>query len=600
MSLSIALQNALSGLQTNEAMIQVISNNVTNANTEGYTRKVAQPTSVIVAGDGRGVELGALERVVDERLLADMRATLAALGDARAQDFYYTRILDQFGTLANNANLGAMITDLATAMQGLAGSPDSSAHRTEVVAAALALVKKLNDTSEEVQNLRFDADRDITAKINVINSELKKIADLNAQIESAQALGDGAVELKDFRDQALNKLSELIDVRYFKRTSGEIVVTLPDGRVLADKVANLLSHTPAGKLSPDISYAGGGIGPIMSGGTDITASIKSGELHGIIEARDTVLPNLQAAIDKLTQILRDEVNALHNTGTSRPPPNTLTGTRTFAAPATDTITLSAAARIAAVDSNGNFVAHYDLAAGTYSVTQIETLINTNLAGFATASTSTNGPLSIAASKSGNGIAIVDLSDQTVTHTDGVTTYSGFSNYFGLNDLFVTPTRVQGDSISGLSALIQVRADIEKNPALLARGALVSATSPAPKAGNSGVALGDASIAQKIADKFFEALAFSASGTLPLTTTSLAGYASEILSTTAISASAAEKTAHFKNVLVQELAFRSDSVSGVNIDEELRNLVIYENAYAATARIIQVADDLFEKLLNITG
>jgi flagellar hook-associated protein 1 FlgK len=53
-------------------------------------------------------------------------------------------------------------------------------------------------------------------------------------------------------------------------------------------------------------------------------------------------------------------------------------------------------------------------------------------------------------------------------------------------------------------------------------------------------------------------------------------------------------------LVQELAFRSDSVSGVNIDEELRNLVIYENAYAATARIIQVADDLFEKLLNITG
>ncbi len=88
MSLTIALQNALSGLQTNEAMIQVISNNVTNANTEGYTRKVAQPSSIIVAGDGRGVEPGALERVVDERLLADMRTTLAALGDARAQDFY--------------------------------------------------------------------------------------------------------------------------------------------------------------------------------------------------------------------------------------------------------------------------------------------------------------------------------------------------------------------------------------------------------------------------------------------------------------------------------------------------------------------------------
>ena len=599
MSLSIALQNALSGLQANEAMIQVISNNVTNANTEGYTRKIAQPTSQIVAGDGRGVDLGSLERVVDERLLADMRTTLASFGDANAQDFYYTRILDQFGTLANNSNLGSMITDLATAMQGLAASPDSSAHRTEVVAAAVALVKQLNSMSEQIQTLRFDADRDISAKVVSINAELQKIADLNAQIENAQALGDNAVELKDLRDQSLNKLSEWIDVRYFKRSSGEIVVTLPDGRVLADKYANLLSHTPAGKLSPDITYAGGGIFPILAGGTDITASITSGEFHGMIEARDTILPNLQAEIDVLTQMLRDEVNALHNTGTSRPPPNTLSGTRTFAAPATDTIVLSAATRIAALDANGNFVAHYDLAAGTYSVKQIETLINSNLAGFVTATTSTNGPLSIAASNSGNGIAIVDLSSQTVTHTDNATTYSGFSNYFGLNDLFVTPTRVQGDSISGLSTMIQVRADIEKNPALLARGALVSTTSPAPSAGSSGVALGDSSIAQNIADLFLESLAFSASGTLPLTTTSLAGYASEILSTTAISASAAQKTAQFKEVLFQELQFRNSSVSGVNIDEELRNLVIYENAYAATARIIKVADDLFKELLNIT-
>ena len=174
MSLTIALQNALSGLQANEAMIQVISNNVTNANTEGYTRKIAQPSSLIVAGDGRGVELGNLERVVDERLLSDLRTTLAAFGDAQAKEFYLSRILTQFGTLANNTNLGSMITDLATAMQGLAASPDSSAHRTEVVAAALALVRQLNDMSTEIQTLRFDADRDIAAKIDVINTELKK------------------------------------------------------------------------------------------------------------------------------------------------------------------------------------------------------------------------------------------------------------------------------------------------------------------------------------------------------------------------------------------------------------------------------------------
>ncbi len=602
MSLSIALQNALSGLQTNEAMIQVISNNVTNANSEGYTRKISQPTSVTVAGDGRGVEAGELIRVVDERLLAELRTTLSALGDARAQNFYYDRILDQFGTLANDAALGATIADLATAMQGLAVSPDSSAHRNEVVSAAVALARQLNEMSQDIQTLRFDADKDITAKIELVNTELKQIADLNASIERAQALGESTANLEDFRDQALAKISELIDIRFFKRTTGEIVVTLPDGRVLADKVAHLLSHTPAGTLTPDITYAGGGIGPILSGPNDITTGIKSGELGGIIQARDTILPNLQAQIDTLTQILRDQMNALHNAGTSLPPPNTLTGTRSFAQPASDTITITEKVRIAVVDGSGNLVAHFDLMGiptGTsYTVEAIKTAINTNLAGFATASISSNGQLSITASKSANGIAIVDLGSQTVTHTDTTTTYSGFSNYFGLNDLFVTPSRVQGDSVSNLAGLIQVRSDIVNDPARLARGALVSTTVPAPKAGDLAVALGDASIIQSLADKFLEDLQFAATGGLPFTATTLASYASEILSTTAISAASAEKTALFKQTLFEELSFRSDSISGVNIDEELRNMVLYENAYAATARVIQVVDDLFEILLGI--
>ncbi len=598
MSLSIALQNALSGLQTNEAMIQVIANNVSNANVEGYTRKISQPISLTVAGDGRGVVPGDLTRVVDERLLADLRDTLGAFGDARVQDFYYTRILDQFGTLANNSNLGAMITDLATAMQGLAASPDSSAHRTEVVTAALALAQQLNDMSQQIQTLRFDADREIATKITVINVELEMVADLNTKIASAQALGESTSGMEDVRDQALNNLSKLIDIRYFRRTSGEIVVTLPDGRVLADQVARPLSHSPAGALSPDITYADGGIAPIESGSIDITTSIESGELHGLIEARDTILPNLQAAIDALTEMLRDEVNALHNTGTSVPPPNTLTGTRSFESPASDSITLSAAVRIAAVDASGNLVAYYDLAAGTYTIDEIETLIDTNLAGYAAASTSDGGPLTIVANDSGNGIAIVDLSDQTVTHTDGETTYTGFSNYFGLNDLFETPTRVQGDSTSGIAGMIQVRDNIVSNPALLARGALISTTSPAPAAGDPAVVLGDASVIQAIADMFIEALTFSAIGNLPLTTTSLAGYASEILSTTAVSASSAAKTASFKETLFQEILFRSESISGVNIDEELRNMVLYENSYAATARVIQVVDRLFEILLGI--
>jgi flagellar hook-associated protein 1 FlgK len=318
----------------------------------------------------------------------------------------------------------------------------------------------------------------------------------------------------------------------------------------------------------------------------------------LIDARDVTLPAVQAEIDKLSQVLRDQVNAVHNAGSGVPPAKTLTGTRTFADPTTDTITTTAGIRIAVVDSAGKFVANYDLAAGTYTVEQIETLIDTNLATFASASTSADGPLSISANAAGNGIALIDLGTQNVLHTDGVTTYEGFSNYFGLNDFFATPGKVQGDSIAGLSALLQVRGDIVGNPARLSRATLEAATVPASVAGDTALAAGDNSIAQALADKFLEPLSFAAAGNLSLTTTTLAGYAAEILSANAVSASLAEKTAGFKSSLVQELTYRTQSLSGVNVDEELQNMVVYQNAYRATARIVQVVSDLFDVLTNL--
>ena len=598
MSLSVALHNAMSGLQTNQAIVQVISNNITNASTEGYTRKSADPVSVTVALEGRGVEASVVSRVVDERVLADLRRNLSALGAARTEESYHQRVLDEFGTLADNTSLGASITDLSTAFQTMATSPESATHRASVITAAVELTRKLSDLSAQIQTLRADADKEIANKVTVLNSEIARIADLNEKIAAGQALGASTAELEDFRDQAMNTVSEMIQIQYFKRTTGEIVVALPDGQVLADQFAKTISHTPAGAMSPDITYAGGQISGILAGGVDLTTKIPSGEIKGLITARDTILPQLQEEIDLLAQKLRDELNTLHNAGTGLPPANTLTGTRTFSDASTNAITTTAAVRIAVVDAQGNYVKHFDLAAGTYTLAQIESQIDTNLSGAATASTSANGPLSITATNSANGIAIVDLGVQTVTHIDKKSTFSGFSNYFGLNDFFVTQGKVAGSASTGLGALIKVRDDLVSNPALLSRGVLDTTTSPTPVAGDPAIAHGDASTAVAMADKFLDELSFAATGALPQITASFAGYAAEILSASAVAASVAQDTAAFRSTLSEELSYRAQEVSGVNIDEELRNLVLYENAFAATARIIQVVDELFEQLVNI--
>jgi len=598
MSLSVALNNALTGLQASESVIQVISNNVTNANTEGYTRKTVDQISVTLDAEGRGADTTGIKRVVDERLLSDLRRNLAGLGASRIKDFYYQRVIDQFGTLANNSSLGAGLSDLANALEGMAASPESAANRIDVITNAVDLAKQISDMSAQVQNLRFDADKDITSAVDDLNGELQNFAELNRKIEAAKALGDPTGELEDFRDKSLDKISEVIDVRYFRRTSGEVVLTLPDGKVLADTNAKTLSHTPAAALSADITLASGGIAPILLGTTDVTNVLGAGKLSGLVEVRDKILPDLQSELDLLTQKLRDELNLIHNAGAGLPPANTLTGTRTFAAPSTDTVTLSAAVRIAVVDETGKFASSFDLAAGTYAIDQIESAIDTNLVGFATASTSVNGPLSISATNAKNGIAIVDIGTQSVTHTDGKTKYSGFSNYFGLNDFFVTPTLVQGDSTVGLANRLQVRADLISDPARLSRGKLSAVTTPAPIAGDVAISLGDSSSAQALADKFVEKLSFGAVGGLPPTTTTLSGFASDILSANAVAASVAEGDVSFRETLSQEQSFRAQQVSGVNVDEELRNMVLFENAYSASARVFQTVDDLLDIRINL--
>ena len=142
------------------------------------------------------------------------------------------------------------------------------------------MAKQLNSMTAEVQALRLEADREITSKIQFINGQLEIIADLNVKIERELAVGQPTSELEDSRDRAFNGLSNLIEFSQFKRATGEIVVVLSNGAILADKSANLLSHTPAGAIAPHISYPGSGIDGIVHNGKDITTAITCGEAQG--------------------------------------------------------------------------------------------------------------------------------------------------------------------------------------------------------------------------------------------------------------------------------------------------------------------------------
>jgi flagellar hook-associated protein 1 FlgK len=582
MSLNITLFNALTGLHTNQAALQVTSNNVTNANTVGYTRKIVNQQHIVVGGQGAGVEIESVRRYVDEHLAKELRSASSTLGSLGVSDTYFQRIQDMFGSLSSDSSIGASISDLASQLEALAANPESTSQMLTVVAAAEAVARELNTMSRDIQELRFEADKEIETAVTTINDQLTAIDELNEQIARNKVLGEPTGDLEDQRDVALSKVAEQIDINYFTRSTGEVVIFTLSGRTLLNSDPAQLDHTSVSSMSASFVYPGT-IDTIDINGVDVTTEIRSGRLAALIEMRDTTLPDLTAEISNLAANLRDEINRIHNAGSGLPAATTLTSSRAQAGTATS---LAGAVRVTLINPDGTeaFTAAVG-APGTLDAAGFAAAINTALGGFGGSSASqVGGVVTIDGATYG-----VVISGGTVDPGGGLPTTS-VSDFLHLNDLFV------GEDALGLdhAAALAVRSDIASDPTLLSRGALQQE----PVSLAYYVSTGDNSVVQQLAAKFNEQLSFAAAGGLPATTTTLAGYGAAILSLTSSNYNTVADRLETETAVTQELEYRASSVSGVNMDEEMGNLVLYQNAYAAAARLVTVVDELYDTLMGM--
>ncbi len=316
MSLNISLLNAISGLQVNSRALDVTAQNVSNVNTEGYSRKTIHQQAVLVAGQGAGVEIAAITRTVNEFMIKELRSAVTELGDAQVRSDFYARMQDLFGSLSSDTS--PAIADLATKFQALSDTPENVSLRTDVVERARLLVEQFVDMAEQIEALRVEVDREIEDDVTSVNTQISLIQELNIQIAEGTALGQGVSELQDQRDIALTKVAEVMDIQQFTRGNGEIVVLTKLGRPLVDRTATTLSHTSVSSINPLTTHASGAIDGIALGGVDITNEISSGRIAGLVAMRDTLLPNLHSQMQEPVGALHDEINTLHNQGTAHP------------------------------------------------------------------------------------------------------------------------------------------------------------------------------------------------------------------------------------------------------------------------------------------
>lgn len=598
MSLSVSLGNALSGLQVNQRAIEVTSHNVANAHTEGYSRQTVNRETVVLGGQGAGVRSASIGRTVDEFIVRELRSETGNLGAATARDRYFGMTQDLFGSPGSNSSLTARIADFTASIEALAVEPGSTTRRSALLEAASVMTRDLNEMSADVQKLRSEADREIAGTVTEINAHLGEIAELNASIVRETAVGRPTSDLMDARDRAVRAVSELVDVQHYTRPSGEMVLYTKSGQPLVDQAAHAIEYTPAPTVAPGTAF-----GEITVGGSAITGGIGSGKLKGLLDIRDGALSSLQTQLDTVATRLRDEVNRAHNRGTGVPAPQSLTGTRTFSSVTQEQVTISDPVRIAVLDQSGVVQGFHDLPAGNYTIAGLRDAINAGIGGLATASVGDGGSFSLSAAAGGHGVALVDLEasggDTTVAHTAGGSTrqFKGLSNFLGLNDFFVTPGQVAGGSASGTAQTISVREEIVSKLDLVAGARLTR--DPAPTAGTTvGVTLGDTSALEQMTAVFDQKLGFPAIGTLAARNGTLAEFTSDILGQNALEAATAGDALQLQQSMVDDLGFKASAVSGVNIDEEMANLVVYQNAYAASARLVSVVSEMFDTLTSM--
>ncbi len=304
-----ALNTAITGLRAAQQQLSTISNNVTNATTPGYNRQIVpQETQVLrETGTTVGVLTQQAIRQVDMNLQRDLWTQISASSMQDVQVQYLQQIQDFNGPPEAGFSIAAQLADLRDSFSALSDIPDDILALEATVNQATIVADKFNDYSELLTRMRNDTQTDLQTTVNSVNGLLEEITNININIRGAEYIGNSVAGLQDQRDIAIKELTEYMDISFFERADGVLVVQTREGQELAGDVAFRLEFE-AEPISADQYYPASASGLVLvnetNGGrvtkTDLTERLVGGKLGGLIELRDQTIPSYQAQIDELS------------------------------------------------------------------------------------------------------------------------------------------------------------------------------------------------------------------------------------------------------------------------------------------------------------
>jgi flagellar hook-associated protein 1 FlgK len=300
------------GLQAHQTAMDVTGHNISNANTEGYSRQIPTMTAQYVEDSqygtmGAGADVTSVVRVRDEFL--DDRI----IEEATEKSYWETKETNmrQIQYIINeptDESVRFTLDEYWKSLQNLSQAPEDMAMRVDTKERAQDLTDTINKSYDQLYDLQADLNNEVKVLTEDINSKLKQIAQLNDQINKIELTKDSANDLKDSRDLLVEDLSKDIDLRVERGSENEFIVTI-GGRAAVQ--GNSYQQLEAVK---NTNSSKGFYKVIWSDIPDREVNIQNGEIKSIMDLRDIETTKYMEDLDELAIGLIDQVNDVNSSG----------------------------------------------------------------------------------------------------------------------------------------------------------------------------------------------------------------------------------------------------------------------------------------------
>jgi flagellar hook-associated protein 1 len=554
------LRLALTALDAQRRGVEVSAQNVANANTEGYSRQRVDLESIgspavpafwsRFEGHGGGVKVADVERFRDAFM--EIRAALEHGSMASlSQNATSMQALERLFNEPTDLGVAKQLSDFWGAWDDVANHPEDAAARNQLLQRAETLARTINAISSQMTQLQADTTAELRGTVVEINALSSQIADLNRTIKANTIAGIPVNELLDKRDLLANRLAEVSGgtVRSFEYNQANVVL---NGTALVSSNNSYSLEVDTSGPSVAIRWAD----------TSAIASVTSGKAGGQLTAINTTIPAYRSRLDSVVTTLRDDLNPLHGG---------ITGS------------IASAAQNQA--TSGNLQFQMALNGGSNATVTVAGADWSGAGGAAALQTALQNAINTAIGAGNATVAVAggNGSEMTVsitpTGTNALTVQaSGTNAGFGL---FMSTTAVGADGVGGRAFFTGTDA---------ASFALAAHMIGNPNAVAAGVANGgplDSSRALDIAE-----LAQTEDGSDALYR--------QLIVQLGVDTSTAVSRDQIQSKATKALDDARAQYSGVSLDEEMTNLVMYQHAYDAAARFLSAVDEMLDTLINRTA